>query len=138
MRIRRLEISLMIVLIAQSAGAVDGVAEISETCAAQTGCFGEDLPGYPVTIDGFGITAELGSTVSNNTAADNSSAGFALAPGSTISAYRNEDSGISAFSGSAVQGNTVYENGTFGRSLGTTTPYLENVISNDSGTIVGG
>jgi hypothetical protein len=39
-------------LIAPVARAADGVAEISEACAALTGCFSGDAAGYPVTIDG--------------------------------------------------------------------------------------
>ena len=30
--------------------AVDGVLEINQTCAVQTGCFSGDDPGFPVTI----------------------------------------------------------------------------------------
>ena len=30
--------------------AVDGVLEINQTCAVETGCFATDIPGYPVTI----------------------------------------------------------------------------------------
>ena len=30
----------------------DGVLEINQTCAVQTGCFPGDTPGFPVTIDG--------------------------------------------------------------------------------------
>ena len=41
-----------IMLVAPAAYAVDGVAEINETCAVQTGCLSGDTAGYPVTIDG--------------------------------------------------------------------------------------
>ena len=49
MWIRRFVLALVIILTARSA---EAVAEISETCAVQTGCFNGDPPGYPVTIDG--------------------------------------------------------------------------------------
>lgn len=39
-------------LAGKPAHAVDGVVEINETCAVQTGCFSGDAPGYPITIDG--------------------------------------------------------------------------------------
>ncbi len=39
-------------LMPQAATAVDGVIEINQTCAAQTGCFSGDTAGFPVTIDG--------------------------------------------------------------------------------------
>jgi hypothetical protein len=32
--------------------ASDGVLEINQTCAVQTGCFAGDAPGFPVTVDG--------------------------------------------------------------------------------------
>lgn len=43
--------ALATVLMAPAADAVDGVLEINQTCAVQTGCFGGDTAaGYPVTI----------------------------------------------------------------------------------------
>lgn len=43
---------------------VDGVLEINQACAIQTGCFAGDAPGYPVTITGsigrsFRLTSDL-------------------------------------------------------------------------------
>lgn len=38
--------------LATTAEAGDGVLEINQTCAAQTGCFPGDTAGFPVTIDG--------------------------------------------------------------------------------------
>jgi hypothetical protein len=38
--------------LSQPAFAVDGVLEINQTCAVQTGCFAGDTTGFPVTIDG--------------------------------------------------------------------------------------
>jgi hypothetical protein len=44
-------LSLLLVLaLATPAMAADGVLEISQTCAVQTGCFPGDDPGFPVTI----------------------------------------------------------------------------------------
>jgi len=43
---------LLFLAFAGPALAVDGVLEINQTCATQTGCFSGDNPGYPVTIDG--------------------------------------------------------------------------------------
>lgn len=39
---------------AAGAAAGDGVLEINQTCALQTGCFAGDTPGFPVTIAGAG------------------------------------------------------------------------------------
>ena len=43
---------LLFLALATPAFAVDGVLEINQTCAVQTGCFAGDSPGYPVFIDG--------------------------------------------------------------------------------------
>jgi hypothetical protein len=45
-------LTLVFVALATPALAVDGVVEINQTCAVQTGCFREDAPGFPVTITG--------------------------------------------------------------------------------------
>lgn len=39
---------------ASPALAVDGVLEINQTCAVQTGCFAGDAPGFPVTLPSSG------------------------------------------------------------------------------------
>jgi len=47
------------------AGAVDGVIEINQACADQTGCFAGDAAGYPVTIEQSGsyvLTGDLTPT----------------------------------------------------------------------------
>lgn len=54
----------MAVLLAAPAAAIDGVKEINQVCAVQTGCFAGDTPGYPVTIDttagsAFRLTSRL-------------------------------------------------------------------------------
>ncbi len=43
---------LLFLTLARPALAVDGVLEINQTCAVQTGCFAGDTAGFPVTIDG--------------------------------------------------------------------------------------
>jgi len=43
-------ISISIFLIAPRAFAAEGILEISQACAVQTGCFAGDPPGFPVTI----------------------------------------------------------------------------------------
>jgi len=42
--------SLLLLALAGPALAVDGVAEINQTCAVETGCFSGDSAGFPVTI----------------------------------------------------------------------------------------
>jgi hypothetical protein len=41
---------LLLSLLSAPAFASDGVLEINQTCAVQTGCFPGDAPGYPITI----------------------------------------------------------------------------------------
>jgi hypothetical protein len=43
-------IPMLLLALAGPAFAVDGVLEINQTCAIQTGCFSGDTPGFPVTI----------------------------------------------------------------------------------------
>jgi len=57
-------LALWILLLANPALAVDGVLEINQTCAANTGCFSGDSAGYPVQIDGtagrsYRLTSDL-------------------------------------------------------------------------------
>jgi parallel beta-helix repeat protein len=47
-------LALFFLTLATPALAVDGVLEINQTCAVQTGCFAGDTAGFPVTIDGSG------------------------------------------------------------------------------------
>ncbi len=56
--------SLTLLIGAASAWAGDGVQEINQTCAVQTGCFPGDAPAFPVTIDGsagksYELTSDL-------------------------------------------------------------------------------
>jgi parallel beta-helix repeat protein len=52
-------------LVSVPARASDGVLEINQTCAVQTGCFANDTPGFPVTISAPGsyrLTSGLSQT----------------------------------------------------------------------------
>ena len=47
---RTVLLALVFVVLATPALATDGVLEINQTCAVQTGCFAGDTAGYPITI----------------------------------------------------------------------------------------
>jgi hypothetical protein len=47
-------VALLMILFASDARAGDGVLEINQTCAVQTGCFAGDTAGFPVTISSSG------------------------------------------------------------------------------------
>lgn len=51
---RSLSIPLLSMVLALPAVASDGVLEINQTCAVQTGCFAGDAAGFPVTITAAG------------------------------------------------------------------------------------
>jgi hypothetical protein len=56
---------LLLIALAAPALAVDGVLEINQTCAVETGCFAGDFPGYPVQISQSGsyrLTSDLTSS----------------------------------------------------------------------------
>lgn len=62
--VRAFNLSLLALCAASNASASDGVAEINDTCAVQTGCFAGDAAGYPVTITGaagpsYRLTSDL-------------------------------------------------------------------------------
>jgi hypothetical protein len=57
---------LLFLALAGPAFAVDGVLEINQTCAVQTGCFPGDAPGFPVTISVGGSYRLTGSIVVGN------------------------------------------------------------------------
>ena len=61
-------------LLATPGLAGDGVLEINQTCAVETGCFSGDGPGFPVTIDGtagksYRLTGDLDLTALAETTA---------------------------------------------------------------------
>lgn len=69
---RLLTLFLLTLTLALPVFATDGVLEINQTCAVQTGCFFQDTAGFPVTINGaagrsYRLTSDL--TVDENTTA---------------------------------------------------------------------
>jgi hypothetical protein len=63
---------LLFLALATPASASDGVLEINQTCARETGCFSGDTPGYPVTINGsagrsYKLTSDIGGVIGLNT-----------------------------------------------------------------------
>ena len=54
-------ILLLFLILAGPALAIDGVLEINQTCAVQTGCFAGDTAGFPVTITQPGSYALTGN-----------------------------------------------------------------------------
>ena len=60
---------LLTLALALPAFAVDGVVEINQTCAVNTGCFSGDAAGFPVTISQTGsyrLTSDLSQTTTTN------------------------------------------------------------------------
>jgi len=58
----RLILTLLLLTLATPALAVDGVLEINQTCAVETGCFAGDAPGLPVQITqpgSYALTSDL-------------------------------------------------------------------------------
>ena len=60
-------------LLASAAYAGDGVLEINQTCATETGCFPGDSAGFPVTVNvgtgsSFRLTSDLALPNSDTTA----------------------------------------------------------------------
>ena len=51
---RAVVLALLFSLVTIPAIASDGVLEINQTCAVQTGCFSGDVAGFPVTISTSG------------------------------------------------------------------------------------
>ncbi len=47
---RRPVLALLLTLVTTESFAADGTSELNQTCAVQTGCFGGDSAGFPVTI----------------------------------------------------------------------------------------
>lgn len=66
----RLLLLLSLLAFTTPALASDGVFEINQTCAVNTGCFSEDTPGFPVTVNASGsyrLTGHLFVTGANVT-----------------------------------------------------------------------
>jgi parallel beta-helix repeat protein len=62
---------MLLLILASAAFAADGVLEINQTCAVQTGCFAGDTAGLPVTITASGsyrLTSNLTVPDENTTA----------------------------------------------------------------------
>lgn len=60
--LRSLETLALMLIVAAPVGAAEGVLEINQTCAVQTGCFAGDSPGFPVSISAPGsyrLTSDL-------------------------------------------------------------------------------
>lgn len=60
--VQRLAAVVLTLLFCGAALASDGVHEINQVCAVNTGCFAGDTPGFPVTIAGAGsyrLTSDL-------------------------------------------------------------------------------
>ncbi len=58
---RPIAVSLLFVLLAGTASAGDGVLEINQSCAVNTGCFSGDTAGFPITISATGSYRLTGS-----------------------------------------------------------------------------
>lgn len=72
---------LSIITLATPALAVDGVLEINQTCAVQTGCFSGDGPGFPVTIavgGSYRLTSDLVVTGASTSGIDVNSPNVSL------------------------------------------------------------
>ena len=52
MRLTTIALSMIVALAATPVLASDGVLEINQACAVNTGCFSGDAAGFPVTVDG--------------------------------------------------------------------------------------
>ena len=120
---RSILIPMLLLALAGPAFAVDGVLEINQTCAIQTGCFSGDTPGFPVTIstpNSYRLTSnlrrsiQLGGSQSANfieTLTDNVSvdlAGFLISCGTILGGScsgSGNGSGLSSLS--TIKGTTV-------------------------------
>jgi parallel beta-helix repeat protein len=61
-------LTLVVTVVSPAAFAVDGVLEINQTCAANSGCFSGDLPGFPVAITepgSYRLTSNLTGGISS-------------------------------------------------------------------------
>jgi len=139
-----------VVLAPVGALASNGVTEINQTCAVETGCLAGDSAGFPVSITSAGsyvLTSDLSVPNANTTAIEFSSNqisldmnGFAIrgvtsCSGSPVTSCAPTGSGlgISGFSGrSSVHDGRVIGMGGNGVSLGTEA-HVENVHAESNG-----
>ena len=76
LKLAMLAAALLLPILGAPAFASDGVLEINQTCAVQTGCFAGDSAGFPVTIThstparSFRLTSDLGPLPADKTAID--------------------------------------------------------------------
>jgi hypothetical protein len=136
--------------------AVDGVLEINETCAVQTGCFSGDTAGYPVTIDGtagssYRLTSNLTVPSENTTAVQINSNdvtldlnGFAIRGITTCSGTgltlncspTGTGSGVSSSSNRLiVQNGTISAMGSRGITLGGVDHLVKGVVVSGNGGV---
>jgi hypothetical protein len=143
------------------AQAVDGVREINQTCAVNTGCFSGDAAGFPVAISERGsyvLTSNLEVPDANTTAIDNTGAGVTIdlngfvvfgpggsgtgngiASAANLTTVRNGivrlmgGTGISLTHRSIVENVTVQSNGSDGVLLGDNSLLLECIVQSNGG-----
>jgi parallel beta-helix repeat protein len=143
-------VALAVTALATSSRAVDGVNEINQVCAVNTGCFAGDAAGFPVTITQRGsylLTGNLNVTASNVRAIDITGSdvtldlnGFAITGPVTCSgAGGGLSCGPASISGQGVAGTTrtTVRNGSvrgFSGNLFFTSSFnrIENVTVTDS------
>jgi hypothetical protein len=128
----RLPVLLFLALTAPAL-ASDGVLEINQTCAVQTGCLAGDTAGYPVTITAPGsyvLTSDLTVAFAGTTAID-----VNISP---ISINLNGFSirGVTSCSGDASQGTFSCTNA--GNGVGINASFQSLTVRNGSVTGMGG
>jgi hypothetical protein len=139
----------------------DGVPEINQTCAVQTGCFPGDTAGFPVTISGpnacsgdpvttctvasggAGVLAPqiLNVTVENGTIRGTGSSGIVLGKSGRVRdlvLIDNGNNGIECLNGCQVLESTVQRTGANGIYQRSVTPQAEIGGSRFVGNVVSG
>lgn len=107
--------ALLLSLLALPAVAADGVLEINQTCAVQTGCFQGDAAGFPVTIGTAGsyqLTGNL-TVPANTTAVQIDSTNVTLDLGGFTVAGPNLCTGYPVTSCTSVNGNAGIQSDQF-------------------------
>lgn len=97
-------VALPILMFALPSLAVDGVLEINQVCAVNTGCFSGDTAGFPVTISSAG-SYRLTGNLTVSTAAD--TAIFTTAPSVSVDLNGFTISGPTVCSGAPSAGNFI-------------------------------